>query len=51
MAYMSGYRTARALNEGWDADAVAHAVNRGLGEGFVAGMPLAALVAMLEIWI
>lgn len=51
MAYMSGYRAARARNEGCNSDGLAHAINVGLTEGFVAGIPVAAFVAILELWI
>ena len=51
MAYVSGYSAAWALKEGCDSQSLAHEINVGLGKGFVAGMPPAALVAMLEIWI
>lgn len=51
MAYMSGYRAARARNKGCDSDTLAQAINVGLTEGFVAGIPVAAFVAILELWI
>lgn len=51
MAYMSGYNAARALIEDRQPDTLSHAINVGLAEGFIAGMPLALIVTILEIWI
>lgn len=51
MAYMSGYRAAWALIENHTPDTLAHTVNVGLAEGFIAGVPLAFGVTILEIWI
>jgi hypothetical protein len=51
MAYMSGYRAARAMSAGDPPESVAARINEGLGLGFVGGVPLAVLVLIIEAWI
>lgn len=48
MAYMSGYNAARALSDEIPPDLAAAMVNDGLGQGFMAGLPLAFLVLIIE---
>jgi len=48
MAYMSGYNAAWALSGEAPPDQAAAMVNEGLGQGFVAGLPLAFLVLIIE---
>ena len=50
MAYLSGYRAAQALAENNPSETVSQRVNEGVGQGFIAGAPLAILALIIELW-
>ncbi len=49
MAYFSGYAAAQAVMNGEPPEVLAHEVNGGLAQGFIAGSPLSVLALILEV--
>jgi hypothetical protein len=50
MAYWSGYSASQAMAEDQPPDILSQRVNQGLGEGFIAGWPVAIMALIIGIW-
>ena len=50
MAYCSGYSASQAMAEGQPPDVLSQRINEGIGEGFMAGWPVAIVALIIGIW-